>query len=238
MELGRDRFLDDVGRSLAVWRKSPFLPAITAILAGGTAATAGPTHGNLAVLAAGLAVGLFYFGWVGTQFVWYQRAFEGQSVQAGEIFSLTWSFMARYVRLYLLGLVPVLLLVFVAVRWRTFAFESPGWRVGMLAYLLAFDVASAFVNPTLAFSTRKVFKAVPIGLQILAGSWRETWKYAVVPGVSAVALGGIYWVVPSPGRPEMVILIAVISLLFAGAIARYYLRNASTPALEAARTYE
>ena len=50
----------------------------------------------------------------------------------------------------------------------------------------------------------------------------------VVPGVVAAALGGVYWWVPSPGRPALDILVALISSVFAGAIARYYLRTKPT----------
>jgi hypothetical protein len=53
----------------------------------------------------------------------------------------------------------------------------------------------------------------------------------VVPGVVAAALGGVYWLVPPPGRPELEIVIVLISLVFAGAIARYYLRSPLAPSV-------
>ncbi len=82
-----------------------------------------------------------------------------------------------------------------------------------------------FINPTLAYSTRKVTKAIPMGLQTLAQGWPGNWKYAVVPGVAQAAFGGAYWLLPAPGRSVLEVLIYLISLMFAGAIAHYYLRN-------------
>jgi len=220
-----DVFLDDIGASAGAWRKVPLLPVVTIGLAAGTVATI-PANGNFAVLLGGFAIGLFYIGWFGTQFIWYQRAFEGQPIRAVELWSLTWGFIARYVRLYFLWLIPVLVLVLVAVRWSAFGVGSLGWRIGVLGYILAIDIANTFITPTLAFSTRKVTKAVPIGFRMLASGWPEDWKYAVIPGVAAAAFGGLYWLAPSPGRPALEILAALTSLLFAGAIARYYLRHA------------
>src|SRR5207244_2502180 len=121
----------------------PLLPLLTTVLAAGSVATI-PTHGNFSLLLAGVAIGLFYFGWLGTQFIWYQRAFEGKPVLAGELFALTWSFIARYVRLYFLCLIPVFVLVFVTVRWRAIGSDSISFRVGVLVYLLAIDMAITF----------------------------------------------------------------------------------------------
>jgi hypothetical protein len=55
------------------------------------------------------------------------------------------------------------------------------------------------------------------------------WMYVAVPGVVGAALGGVYWWVPTPGRPVLEIFILLISLVFAGAIARYYLRTPLAP---------
>ena len=228
MEIGTpalaDRFLDDVKASLEAWRKDLPLPIVTLLLAAGVAVTM-PSHGNFAILLVGLVLGLFSFGWFGTQFVRYRQAFNGQPAHLGELLPMTWTFIARYVRLYFLALIPLFVLVFTAIRWHTFSFESLSWRISVTAYIVVLDVAGTFISPTLAYSTRKVVKAVPLGLQMLVRGWPGDWKYAVVPGVAVAALGGAYWLLPSPGRPVLEILIALISLMFAGAIARYFLRN-------------
>jgi hypothetical protein len=226
-----DAFRDDIRASLVAWRNVPLLPIFTLVLAAGSVLTL-PSHDSLLILLAGLLLGFVSFGWFGTQFIWYQRAFDGQPIHKRELFPLTWSFIARYVRLYFLALIPLFVFVFAAIRWHSFTFESPGWRIGVLLYILVFDVSATFINPALAFSTRKVTSAIPIGLRMIIQGWPRNWKYVVVPGVAGAVLGGAYWLVPPPSRPVPEILITLISLVFAGAIARYYLRNPLRPRLE------
>jgi hypothetical protein len=221
-------FRDDVKASLGAWRKVIPLPVVTLLLAAGEAVTV-PSRGNFAILLIGLLLGFFSFGWLGTQFTCYRRAFDGDSTHPGDLLPLTWTFIARYVRFYFLALIPLFVFVFIGIRWHTYSSESPGWRIGVLAYILVFDVAGTFINPTLAYSTRKVVKAIPLGVQMLAQGWPANWKYAVVPSMAVAALGGTYWLLPSPGRPVLEVVITLISLMFAGAIARYYLRNPLRP---------
>lgn len=226
-----DRFADDVAASLGAWRKVSPLPIVTLLLAAGAAVTV-PSRGNFAIFLVGLLLGFFSFGWLGTQFICYRRAFDGEPTHLKELLPLTWTFIARYVRLYFLALVPLVALVLVGILWHTYSAESPSWRIGVLAYVLVFNVAGTFINPTLAYSTRKVTKAVPLGLVMLAKGWPGNWKYAMVPSVAVAALGGTYWLLPSPGRPVLEVLITLISLMFAGAIARCYLRNPRRPGLD------
>ena len=223
-----DAFIDDIRASLFAWRDVPLLPIVTAVLGAVTVVTI-PPHDSFPVFVLGLAFGFFSFGWFGTQFIWYKQAFDRQPIRPGELFPLTWSFIARYVRLYFVALIPLFILVFVAIRWRAFGFASPAWRIGVLVYVLVFEIAGTFINPTLAFSTRKVTRAVPLGLRMLLRGWPGNWKYVVVPGAAVGALGGVYWFVPYLVRPELEVLIELISLVFAGAIARYYLRNPLAP---------
>jgi hypothetical protein len=224
----RDAFVNDIRAALSAWRDVPLLPIGTVVVGAVTVVTI-PPHDSFAILVLGLAFGFFSFGWFGTQFVWYKRAFDRQPVRPGELFPLTWNFIARYVRLYFAALIPLFILVFIAIRWRTFGFASPGWRIGVLVYVLVFEIAGTFINPTLAFSTRKVTRAVPLGLRMLVQGWPGNWKYVVVPGVTVAALGGVYWFVPSLVRPELEVLSELIPLVFAGAIARYYLRDPLAP---------
>jgi hypothetical protein len=143
-----DAFIDDIRASLFAWRDVPLLPIVTAVLGAVTVVTI-PPHDSFPVFVLGLAFGFFSFGWFGTQFIWYKQAFDRQPIRPGELFPLTWSFIARYVRLYFVALIPLFILVFVAIRWRTFGFASPAWRIGVLVYVLVFEIAGTFINPTL-----------------------------------------------------------------------------------------
>ena len=223
-----DAFLDDIRASLAAWRKVPLLPIATTVLAVIYALTAPPQE-SFPILLVGLSIGFLSFGWLGTQFVWYRAAFDGRPIRPGQLLPLTWSFIARYFWLYFLALIPLFVLVAVAIHWRTWEATSPGWRIGALAYVLVLAIVLTFINPTLAFTTRRVTKAIPSGLRVLVLGWPRNWKYVVVPGVVAAALGGVYWLVPSPERPVLEIFTYLIYLVFAGTIARYYLRTPLAP---------
>jgi hypothetical protein len=73
---------------LAAWCKVPLLPIVTTVLAVIYALTA-PRQESFPNLLVGLSSGFLSFGWLGTQFIWYRAAFDGQpithSVVAGGI---------------------------------------------------------------------------------------------------------------------------------------------------------
>lgn len=220
-----DLFVDDTKASLAAWRKAPLLPIVTALIGLIPAFDVRPEYGYwtpaFIFLTAFLAA-----GWLGTQLVWYQRVFDGKRLQTGDLIPLTWSFIARYVWLFCLASIPpfVVLLV-LAIKWHTLVFVgSPGGRLGLLAYVLVVQMVGTFMSPALAFSTRKVTRAVPTGLRVLAYHWPGNWKYVVVPAVVGGALSGMYGLVPPQGRSVLDIVSTLVYLVFAGAIARSYLR--------------
>lgn len=222
---GADAFLDDIRASWATWRNIPLLPVVTAGVALISAVTV-PSHGSFPVLVAGISIGLFSLGLLGTQFIWYRRAFDRQPVHAGELIPLTSGFIARYFSLYFLAAVPLVAPLVVAIYTRAFDAASPVWRIGPLIYFLVLAIPLTFVNPSLAFATRKVTRAIPIGLRILTQGWPRDWTYAVIPGGVGASLGGVYLSTPAPWRPAPGIFASLLSLVFAGAIARYYLRTA------------
>src|SRR4029077_1559010 len=52
---------------------------------------------------------LFGIGWLGTQRIWYQRLFEGQSLCPAEVWRLSWTFFGRYLVLGLIVAIPIFL---------------------------------------------------------------------------------------------------------------------------------
>jgi len=118
-----DRFLEDVKASFGAWRKVIPLPIVTLLLAAGAAVTV-PSRGNFAIFLVGLLLGFFSFGWLGTQFIYYRRAFDGEPTHPEELLALTWTFIARYVRLYFLALIPLFVLALIGIRLET-AKDSP-----------------------------------------------------------------------------------------------------------------
>ncbi|HEY8855135.1 MAG TPA: hypothetical protein VIN12_07725, partial [Candidatus Dormibacteraeota bacterium] len=98
-------FLQDVRTSLAVWRTFPPLPIVTAVLSGIYVTTL-PLPGLWVLF--GFAAFFVSIGWIGTQFMCYQRAFGGWRIHSRELAPLTWTLIARYIWLYFLGFVPLL----------------------------------------------------------------------------------------------------------------------------------
>ena len=224
-----DAFLGDVKASLAAWRRAPLLPIVSAALIAVYELTMTPHPGSLLVLF-GFAVGLVSIGWVGTQLVWYRRTFEGQAgMRLGELVQVTARFIAPYLLLLLIAAVPgFAVLLLVGIRAHTLAFSTPTGRAGELAYIALVQAVGTFVVPAVAFSTRKLTKAIPTGLAMLVRNWPKDWAYALVPGLIDVLVAGIYWWLPVWARPVLEVVSILVALVLAGAIARFYLRHAPT----------
>jgi hypothetical protein len=163
--------------------------------------------------------------------IWYQRAFDGRGSNARELIPLTWGFVARYFWLVGLASIPISIVVVPLAITKLLAADSLrslDGRLGLNAYLAVVQIVGTFMVPALAFSTRRVTKAVPVGLRMITQFWPANWKYVVIPGFVTAALASVYWLAPSLSRPALEILTTLISLVFAGAIARYYLRTTTT----------
>ena len=223
-----DGFFDDVRASFDAWRRAPGLPIVAVILTVLSSLTA--TSGrNALVQLAGFAIAIVNLGWLGTQLVWYQRAFDGERPGLRELLLLTSSFVARY---FVLVCIPAVLvgvaLVPLVIRWHSLPdLKSAGGRAGLLAFTAILFVIGTFIIPALAYTTRKVTKAISIGLAMLAKGWASNWMYVLVPAATSMALIGVGWLLPSTAQTPLVVLGALIYLGYTGAIARYYLRRAA-----------
>src|SRR5260370_5500652 len=146
-------FLDDVKASLAAWRKAPGLPIVAAGLIVTSGLTASP-HGNGAVLLALFVVGIISIGWIGTQLVWYRRAFAGAAMGIDELIQVTLRFVPRYFWLLCIAFLPLgAVIAVIAIKSHTPAvLQSPGGRLGLLAYISIVESIGTFVVPGLAFS--------------------------------------------------------------------------------------
>jgi len=224
---GSRSFGEDVVASLAAWKRVPFLPITSALFAVITISNASLVFGRQADLIA-LPVGFMAFGWMGTQLVWYRQAFDLERVAPASFIPLTWSFLARFVWFYgILLFLPLLAVVWVTLARKTFGSQPNGYTIGLLAYVVVAQMITAFVPQALAFSTRRVSQALRIGLALLTRAWPGNAMYVVAPALVAGVYGSAYWLLPAQGRPIYPIASELLSLLFAGAIARFYLRAQS-----------
>jgi hypothetical protein len=103
--------------------------------------------------------------------------------------------------------------------------RSTSGRVGLIVFFGVVQGVGTFILPALAYSTREVRKAIPIGLRMLVSGWPGNWMYAVVPAALGGTIAGISWLVPTLGQVGLGIMGALVLLACTGAIARYYLRS-------------
>jgi hypothetical protein len=180
---------------------------------------------------------LFGIGWLGTQRIWYQRLFEGQSLSPAEVWRLSWTFFGRYLVLGLIVAIPIFLgllgvLAQVALTGephRSFPFPI-WWYPFVIVYGFLTDVLLTFVTSALAYTTNRVRVAWSVGTKMIKDTWPASAAYTFVPPITLLALATLN---PIRLRAPVVVFLAVVStlvgLLVKGAIAAFYLRHAALP---------
>ncbi len=243
-------FTQDLAGALRVWRTAPLLPLSSIILmvvdravysvrapgpvGSGQVPERGPLFGGGFVL----LVSVIMSGWVGTERVWYLRAYRGKVIHLGELWRLTRAFIFRYMVLGLLVFGPTFVAFAVAILWLV----RPAWvgpqplpsvstlqTMAILMFLLTIpiDVFLTFVTPALAYTTPSVRKALGIGWRMLRNEWPESAGYALVPPLALLL--GIQTLPESLlGRTGELVLSGggvLLNLWFKGATAAFYFRR-------------
>lgn len=215
----RGSFSGDLRTAAAVWRRFPWLPAVSVGLA---ALTHLPDEFAPLVL----IFLLFNAGWLGTERITYLRAFREESIGAGELWKLTRAFVVRFSVLGLVVAIPFA--PFVILGFSHVLSEGPRRAIRVALYVMSviIDLALTFVTPALAFSTRKVRTALKIGLRLIRSEWPSCAWYVLAPPLAAgfvsqslARTAGIATQLLTSG------LATLLNLWFKGAIAAFYLRQ-------------
>ncbi len=250
-------FTQDLARALHVWRTVPLLPLCSVILtvvgiliedvsrqrfpereAGPVGSHEAFDYVSLIVLVPMVADLLFTTGWVGTERVWYLRAYRGKATHPGELWRLTLAFVVRYVLLGLLASSPLWLIIFLRV-WQVTrttpvgSHPSPPYFSPIEEFLLSLvfvvlmDVLLTFVTPALAYTTRRVGKALGIGWGMLRDEWPRSAGYALVPPLALLLTSQTLpeSILGRFGRLVLGVVFALLNLWFKGATAAFYLRR-------------
>jgi hypothetical protein len=219
-------FLADTAVALTACAKTPALPATTAVLTG-VLALADTQSSSVIWLLVGLVVAVFLVGFSGTERVWFRRAFEGRDLAAGEVWSISWSCFGRFLGLGLLALIPVVILVgtFIVAGGIT-SLAHPGANYLLIGSVAVIDVLGTFISPAATFSSSQVGKAIGMGLRLLRETWPSCILYAFCPPLALQALAAL-----TPSQLPLLavtlaVLTALVSLVFKGATAAFYLRRA------------
>lgn len=202
----------DLAAALGAWRYDPRIPMISAALA---LATLLPERW----LWVGLPAFAFSAGWVGTERMFYLRAFRGLPLLTSERWRFTWAFFGRYALLGLVMSAPLC-----ALLWLTVVTGSQGLILpGIIVVGVLLDVALTFVTPALAFTTRRVTVAWRVGHRTLVDGWPSSAWYALVPPLAAlIAFRALPLRVA--GVAVLTAFGSLLNLWFKGAVAAYYLR--------------
>jgi hypothetical protein len=180
----------------------------------------------------GLPLGIFGVGFLGTQRVWFERALHGEQLSWREVASTTKSLVRPFFVLALL--VGLVLTPFVLLARTAHGHVDAIGAIQLLAAGFVLDVGLTFVVPTLALTTRSLREALRIGLSMIKNTWPTSAWYIFVPVLTIGILANATEV--GSFRPDVALhiviiaSIAILGLLFKGAIVAFYLRQ---PAIDA-----
>ena len=186
-----------------------------------------PADGEAGIIA--FAAFLFSIGWVGTQRIWYLRAFRNKPMSARDVWSLSWRFFGRNLLISILGG-----LIFGAAFWLLWWVNDS--RASLPRYFTLYfapliilcDLLGTFIMPALAYSTRSVRTAIREGLGLLRSEWPACLWYAVAPplALAVVGYGLLEPIVGASGAAAISLTVGnLLNLWFKGAIALFYLRR-------------
>jgi hypothetical protein len=219
-----DLIRNDLAQSAAALSAQPLLVGITVGLVLAPVLLSGP----IAIFA--LPIALFEVGFVGTQRIWFLRAFRGKPFGTDEIWPLSVRFFGR---LFVLGVVTSLVASLLVIPVVVLAqLPRPGdllpgsFVIAAAVVTLVIDVALTFVVPALCYTTRSVREGFRIGFGTIRDTWPRSVLYVLTPGIAAtlpaLLLGPESFTLL--GRVVLGVLGALLALWFKGAIAAYYLR--------------
>jgi hypothetical protein len=172
---------------------------------------------------ASLAVGAFWLGSLGTERIWYLRAFHDEPMTPAMVWLLSWRYMGRFLRFGLLlawrFAVLLLLAVGLFVLARRAGGALPWWYyAGTLLCAIPVFAATTFAAPALTYATRNPGEAIHIGWAIVRTFWPEAAAYVLLPPVLFILGQGRL------GGAPLVLLGTLVNLLLKGTSASFFLR--------------
>jgi hypothetical protein len=210
----------DLVAALRVWRRHPFLPALSLLVWAAPALL--PSESPWGVVAVALAVLLV--GYPGTERIWYQRAFADEAMSPRDVWRSLWRFFWPFLRL------AILVVLLMSMLLLPLALTRPGDETALFVLLTLFflltDVALTFVVPALTFSARNVREAARIGVAMIRDQWPRSAWYALAPPLAVLVLVRaplVFGRLGSIGRVTTAVGATLMSLAFKGAIARFFL---------------
>ena len=183
----------------------------------------------------GLAAELFLVGFVGAQRIWFVRKLRGRSLEPNEVWTLSWKFFWRFVRLGLLAAVALVPAIVIAIVTTSHHPNAPrgsvplptGFKVALVVGLLVMDVVGTFIVPALALSVTSVKDAIRLGWTITKALWPINAWYLLAPGLTFSVVAGLLPQSILPIGATIVIgaVSGVLGLWFKATTTAFYLRS-------------
>jgi hypothetical protein len=229
-------FPRDLSAAAGVWRRRPLLPVTSvlvyllsylpfAIANRASNSASGPSF------VVTLPFLLFSVGYVGTERLWYKRAWEGRPFGLERVWLGSWRYVRRYLGLgFLMALIILVFALPSLVSNRGHVYADLSYIVPTTVGLLLLDFIATFMTPALAFTTRSPDQAIRLGLQLLRRTLPSSAPYVLVPPL-ALVLGSRFI---TTGTSVVLVtlwgvLATLLNLMAKGAAASYYLRIAPPP---------
>jgi|ERR1700722_689875 len=221
-------FLSDLRWSFRVWQRRPgFVLLVAVVLLVLRVSLVSPISY--------LVVAVFVAGFVGTERIYYLRAFYDHDFSLREVPRLTKRFIGRFVCFSLLvGIPGGIIFGIVLASEEGIHPASKGvssalpLRVSItyLAITLVVDALLTFATPILVFTTRSAREAFVLGVRFIRHTWPRSACYVFTPGLT---IGALALVFPQSELSESVdVIISVVGGLlafaFKGAAVPYFLR--------------
>ncbi|HEX8919297.1 MAG TPA: hypothetical protein VF898_12395 [Chloroflexota bacterium] len=219
-------FFTDFQYALNTWRRSPWLPLTSAVLIVLADLPSAAGHTAWFWILPSLPFAVFGVGYVGTERLWYRRAWNVQGMTPEDVWRASWGYFGRYVRLGLIGLVGIAVIELPVLVISHASWTSPIFSILLVVLAVVLDVLATFVTPALAYTTRSAFRAISIGLSTVRQTWPESALYVLCPPLALAVLLRLFN--PEHGLPLLAqdTSTTLLNLAFKGAVAAYYLRLA------------
>jgi hypothetical protein len=223
------QFIEDIARAFSVWRSVPALPLITVTFAVCAAWSTSWWTGH--VVAA--IVSIVFLGWVGSERLWYLRAFTGRRLSVRAALSVSFSYWPRLLCLGLLvGVVTIPLSIPITIAAVSAGTDGSarhaqlgvGWLIYSAALSLLIDFTLTFVTPALIYTSGRARDALTIGLGLLRQTWPHAAPYVLIPPLAVVILGRLSQGPVGAIGAAVIVVSYALNLLAKGATACYYLR--------------
>jgi hypothetical protein len=179
-----------------------------------------------------LAILPMYFGWLGSERLFFLRRLEGNKVSLPELLSSAPSYIGRFLRLgFLVSIVFVPVWTVLSFLLLHFApagsphFVAKGTQLISIPLMVALDVVLTFAPAALVFTTRSARDALSDGWAMVRATWPRSALYVLCPPLALNMVNAMYSTQLPAVQFVTMPALALLALVAKGATVAFYLRE-------------